>query len=153
VAQIAVTSPVTREVAGSIPAAEITLCSSVVEHLKICYRLFPGQPLANTLARKETCMMNNTYIKNGTPVGSEALCKTCSRALIISGYRESEQVTVCCYTEPNIVLPFVVCECTGYYDKNRPSWDQMEKLAIVVTPGPLKPVGFKTGRVCNEDLD
>jgi hypothetical protein len=97
--------------------------------------------------------MSNTYIKNGTPVGSDSLCKTCSYALIITGYRESEQVTVCCYAEPSIVLPFVVNECTGYYDKNRPTWDQMQKLAIHVTPGTLKPVGFKVGTLCNEDLD
>ena len=97
--------------------------------------------------------MSKTYIKNGTPVGSESLCKTCSHSFIITGYRESEQVTVCCYVAPNIVLPFVVNECTGYYDKNRPTWDQMEKLAIHVAAAPLKPVGFKVGTVCNEDLD
>ncbi len=89
--------------------------------------------------------MSKPYIKNGTPVGSESLCRTCSRALIITGYRESEQLTVCCYPDPNITLPFTVCDCSGYYDKNRPTWQQMEKLAISVTPGPLKPVGFKTG--------
>jgi hypothetical protein len=46
---------------------------------------------------------------------------------------------------PNIVLPFIVNTCTGYYDKNRPSYQQMQKLAIDVTPAPLKPVGFKVG--------
>lgn len=40
---------------------------------------------------------------------------------------------------------FVMYECTRYYDKNRPTWNQMEKLAIRVEPGTLKPVGFKTG--------
>jgi hypothetical protein len=89
--------------------------------------------------------MSKPYIKNGTPVGSQSLCKTCSRALVISGYRESELITVCCYVDPNIVLPFTVNDCTGYYDKNRPDWQQMEKLAINITPGPLKPVGFKVG--------
>lgn len=44
---------------------------------------------------------------------------------------------------PNIVVPFVIYECSGFYDKNRPDWEQMEKLAITVAPGPLKPVGFK----------
>jgi hypothetical protein len=46
---------------------------------------------------------------------------------------------------PNIVLPFTVNTCSGYYDKNRPSYQQMQKLAIDVTPAPLKPVGFKVG--------
>ena len=54
-------------------------------------------------------------------------------------------VTVCTDTNPNIVVPFLIYECTGYYDKNRPNYDQMQKLAINVTPGPLKPVGFKVG--------
>ena len=99
--------------------------------------------------------MSKPYIKNGTPVGSESLCRTCSRALIIDGYRESEQLTVCCYVEPNITLPFTVHECivlpftvdscSGYYDKNRPTWQQMEKLAINIATGPIKPVGFKVG--------
>jgi hypothetical protein len=59
------------------------------------------------------------------------------------GYRESEKITMCNDVNPNIIVPFPIYECTGYYDKNRPSWKQMEKLAINVTPGPLKRVGFK----------
>ena len=89
--------------------------------------------------------MGKAYIKNGTPVGADSLCKTCTSALIFTGYRESEQVTMCTWMEPNIVLPFTVNTCTGYYDKNRPSYLQMQKLAIDVTPAPLKPVGFKVG--------
>lgn len=61
------------------------------------------------------------------------------------GYRESELITICNDVQPNIVVPFTIYECSGYYDKNRPSWDQMQKLAIDVTPAPMKPVGFKTG--------
>ncbi len=89
--------------------------------------------------------MGKAYIKNGTPVGTESLCKTCTSALIFAGYRESEQMTMCTWVHPNIVLPFTVNTCTGYYDKNRPSYQQMQKLAIDVTPAPLKPVGFKVG--------
>jgi hypothetical protein len=97
--------------------------------------------------------MSRPYIKNGTPVGNESLCRTCTSAHIVTGYRESELITICDDVHPNLVLPFAVYECTGYYDKNRPSWEQMEKLAIDVVPGPLKPVGFKVGTLCNEDLD
>jgi hypothetical protein len=93
--------------------------------------------------------MVKAYIKNGTPVGTESLCRTCSRSLIITGYRESEQLTMCTYVDPNIVLPFSVYTCSGFYDKNRPSYQQMQKLAIDVTPGPLKPVGFKVGQTSN----
>jgi hypothetical protein len=87
--------------------------------------------------------MSKPYIKGGTPIGSESLCKTCVYAHIMTGYRESEMVTICEEVVPNIPVPFVIYECTNYYDKNRPTWKQMEKLAINVTPGPLKPVGFK----------
>lgn len=52
---------------------------------------------------------------------------------------------MCTYVDPNIVLPFTVYTCSGFYDRNRPTWKQMEDLAIDVTPAPLKPVGFKVG--------
>jgi hypothetical protein len=91
--------------------------------------------------------MGKGYVKGGTPIGSESLCRTCSYAHIMTGYRESELVTMCNEVHPNIVVPFTIHECTGYYDKNRPTWEQMEKLAIDVTPGPIKPVGFKVGMV------
>lgn len=61
------------------------------------------------------------------------------------GFRESEQVTICDKPYTPITVPFPIHECSGYYDKNRPSWEQMDKLAIDVVPAPLKPVGFKTG--------
>jgi hypothetical protein len=89
--------------------------------------------------------MGKAYIKNGTPVGTESLCRTCTSALVFTGYRESEQMTMCTFMHPNIVLPFTVNTCTGYHDKNRPSWKEMKDLAIDVTPSPLKPVGFKVG--------
>jgi hypothetical protein len=93
--------------------------------------------------------MGKAYIKNGTPVGNESLCRTCSFAIVFTGYRESEQISMCTHVHPNIVLPFTVNTCTGYYDKNRPSYQQMQKLAIDVTPAPLKPVGFKVGQTSN----
>lgn len=89
--------------------------------------------------------MGKPYVKGGTPIGSTSLCRTCSYAHIMTGYRESEMVTLCNEVHPNIVVPFQIYECTGYYDKGRPSWKQMEDLAITVTPAPIKPVGFKTG--------
>jgi hypothetical protein len=88
--------------------------------------------------------MNNTYIKSGTSLGAEALCKTCARALIIIGHGDSEQVTVCRCAEPNIVLHFIVRECTGYLDKNRPDWFAIDPALVSLRPA---------GKVCNEDLD
>ncbi len=90
-------------------------------------------------------VMGKSYVKGGTPVGSESLCRTCTSAHIMVGYRESEMVTMCNDVHPNIVVPFRIYECSSYYDKNRPSWDEMEKLAIDVATAPMKPVGFKTG--------
>ena len=89
--------------------------------------------------------MGKAYVKGGTPVGSDSLCRTCTSAHIMVGYRESERLTMCNDVHPNIIVPFTIYECSGYYDKNRPSWEQMEKLAIDVTPAPMKPVGFKVG--------
>ncbi|MBT9332704.1 hypothetical protein [Paracidobacterium acidisoli] len=88
--------------------------------------------------------MGNLYVKGGTPKGSVSLCGTCLSAQIITGYRESEMLVICTDVHPNIALPFKVYECSAYGDKNRPDWDQMEKLAIDVRPSAsLKPVGFK----------
>jgi hypothetical protein len=89
--------------------------------------------------------MGKLPIKGGTPVGSASLCRTCTNAQVMTGYRESDLVTMCDRMYRPIVVPFAIYDCTGYYDKNRPNWEQMEKLAITVTPGPLKPVGFKVG--------
>ena len=91
--------------------------------------------------------MGKLSIKGGTPVGSAPLCRTCSNAHILSGYRESEMLVVCTATYPDFPVPFVVRECTGYNDKNRPDWDQMEKLAIEVAPVSFaKRVGFATSK-------
>ena len=89
--------------------------------------------------------MSKGYVKGGTPIGSESLCRTCSYAHIMTGYRESEMITMCNEVHPNIVVPFKIYECTSYYDKNRPNWEQMQKLAIHVSAGNPKPVGFKVG--------
>jgi|ERR1700722_12882730 hypothetical protein len=90
--------------------------------------------------------MSKGYVKGGTPIGSESLCRTCSYALIMTGYRESEMVSVCRSVHPNIVLPFRIYECTGYHDKNKPSYMEMQKLAIHVSAGNPKPLGFRVGK-------
>jgi hypothetical protein len=85
-------------------------------------------------------------VKGGTPLGSASLCRTCSHAHILSGYRESEMMVVCTATYPDFPVPFVVRECSAYNDRAKPDWDQMKKLAIHVTP-PIrsgKKVGFSS---------
>jgi hypothetical protein len=88
--------------------------------------------------------MGKINIKNGTPVGSASLCETCSSAQIMRGFRESEMIVLCTYTfDQPIQVPFKVNQCTMYSDKNRPSWELMEKLAIEVkASSTLKPAGF-----------
>lgn len=100
--------------------------------------------------------MGKIHIKGGTPVGSVALCRTCSNAHILNGYRESEMMVVCTLTYPDFTVPFIVRECTGYNDRNRPNWKEMEKLAIDVAPVRIsKRVGFRTEEVetRNEEPD
>ena len=78
-------------------------------------------------------------------MGTASLCKTCTSAHIMTGYRESELLAMCTNVQPNIVVPFNIYECTGYYDKNRPSWAEMQELAIEVAPRTLHTVGFEVG--------
>ena len=89
--------------------------------------------------------MGKVNVKGGTPAGSGSLCRTCSHAHILSGYRESEMMVVCQATYPDFPVPFVVRECSGYNDRAKPDWDQMEKLAINVAPISFaKKVGCRT---------
>ena len=86
--------------------------------------------------------MGKLNIKGGTPIGGDTLCRTCSESLVLSGFRESERVVLCDALYNSVAVPFAVHECSRYHDRNRPSYDQMEKLAINVVPGPLKMVGL-----------
>lgn len=100
--------------------------------------------------------MGKINIKGGTPVGSASLCRTCSWAHVMNGYRESEMLVICSYISPNIAVPFTVRECTTYNDRNRPTWAQMQKLAINVS-APIrfgKPAGFAAiSDPCTENED
>jgi hypothetical protein len=78
--------------------------------------------------------MGKVNVKNGTPVGSSHLCMNCSWGQFITGYRESDRMAICTNTNPNIVLPFTVYECSSFSDRCRPDWEQMKKLAIDIQP-------------------
>ena len=89
--------------------------------------------------------MSRAYIKGGTPVGSESLCTSCANAHIMTGYRESEMVTVCTNVGPERR------RCRSR------STTAPATTTRTVRPGsrceagdrcrhhPLKPVGFKVG--------
>lgn len=89
--------------------------------------------------------MTRVYVKNGTPVEGESLCYTCTNAHIRRGYRASEEHVFCNYVyEQLFPILFNIRECTGYADKNKPTWEQMKDLAIEVRPSvSFKPIGFK----------
>ena len=88
--------------------------------------------------------MSKLRVKNGTPVGNTPLCKNCSWGQFITGYRESDLLAICTCTSPNIVLPFIVYECSGFSDKHRPNYEQMKKLAIDFQPLRIsKTAGFR----------
>jgi hypothetical protein len=78
--------------------------------------------------------MGKLNVKNGTPVGSTHLCRSCSWGQLVVGYRESDLLAICTNTNPNVVLPFTVYECTSYVDKHKPDWEQMKNLAIDIQP-------------------
>jgi hypothetical protein len=73
-------------------------------------------------------------VKNGTPAGNTHLCRSCNWAQIMTGYRESDHLVICTNTSPNIVVPFAMLECSGFDDKYKPTYTQMEKLAIEIAP-------------------
>jgi hypothetical protein len=91
--------------------------------------------------------MGSIYVKNGTPIGVTSLCNTCTNAHIVEGYRESEAIVLCTYASYDraLFIPFKVKSCSNHYDKARPTWEQMEKLALPVdSKNTYKSVGFLT---------
>jgi hypothetical protein len=90
--------------------------------------------------------MGKLNIKNGTPVGSEHLCKRCTWGQCMTGFRESDILMICTNTNPNMRVPFAVMECTSFSDKHRPSYKQMADLAIEVAPTRIstRTAGFST---------
>ena len=94
--------------------------------------------------------MTTIYVKNGTPAESHSKCISCMHAHILRGFRESEEVTYCTAGYgPPMVVPFKVYQCSSYTDRTRPTWKQMEELAIDILPlssTSAKPAGFRTQR-------
>jgi hypothetical protein len=88
--------------------------------------------------------MGKLSVKNGTPVGNEHLCRNCIFGQFTTGYRESDLMVICTNPNPARVVPFRVHECTEFWDRRRPDWEQMEKLAINFSEGRRKPTpGFR----------
>jgi hypothetical protein len=82
------------------------------------------------------------------PAGHGHLCVRCSWGQSMTGYRESDRLVICTYSNLNLVVPFQILNCTSFEDRCRPSWSRMQRLAIdlrrmrVTTPA----VGFGAAR-------
>jgi hypothetical protein len=88
--------------------------------------------------------MGKVKVKNGTPVGNVHLCRNCSNGQFTVGYRESEVLVLCTNSSPALLVPFPVYECTGFWDRNRPGYDEMTKLALDFSDGRRKAItGFR----------
>ena len=92
-------------------------------------------------------------MKNGTPADAQSKCASCVHSHILRGFRESEELVYCTLPYgPPLKVPFKVYECSNHLDKNRPTWKQMEELAIDILPlSSGKTVGFRTES--DEDSD
>jgi hypothetical protein len=98
--------------------------------------------------------MGRVYVKNGTPATAPPLCESCRFAHILRGFCDSEVIVYRDYVYPSLLVPFKIRDCTNHLDKNRPTWKQMEELAIEIRPAvSLKPIGFQsTGDTESEDV-
>jgi hypothetical protein len=93
-------------------------------------------------------------IKNGTPLHSESLCETCSRAHIERGYGEGELLVVCQATYLEHRVEFRIRECSGYLEKRRQTLYQMEQIAWILAPREGKrKAGFVTAREMEEESE
>lgn len=73
----------------------------------------------------------------------ESICATCSHALIVKGFRASEEFVVCQATYPDRRIPFPVRECSSHLDKSRQDLEEMEKIAWVLEArGSIRKAGF-----------
>ena len=80
--------------------------------------------------------MPTLTVKNPTIADGEHLCRTCSHVHMQRGYRESDEIVFCTYASwdaPRLV-PFKVKDCTDYTDRDTPSRQQMEDMAILIEP-------------------
>ena len=87
--------------------------------------------------------MAKLNIKSGAPSGNEHLCQRCSNGQITIGYRDSDLFVICTNSTPARLVPFQVRECTDFWDRHRPDWEAMNKLALSFSDASRKAIrGF-----------
>lgn len=88
--------------------------------------------------------MSKLKVKDGTPVGNAHLCLNCTNGQFTVGYRDSDVLVICTNASPARVVPFHVRECTAFWDRNRPDYEEMTKLALNFNEVNRKPIaGFR----------
>ena len=86
--------------------------------------------------------MQTIVMKTAALRDEESLCRMCYWAHIQKGFRESEEAVYCCFSRLRAV-PFKVADCTDFSNKNVPTREQMEKIALIIPTKPArKPSGF-----------
>ena len=80
-------------------------------------------------------------IRQGTRSDSTDLCKSCSRSVIRTGGRDSDEERYCNMFESRVTRR--VAECSGYYNSSLPSLKDLYDTAwIVSTDKHTKQIGF-----------
>jgi hypothetical protein len=101
--------------------------------------------------------MQTIVMKKAALRDEESLCRACYWAHIQKGFRESEEAVYCCFSRLRAV-PFKVADCTDFSNKNVPTREQMEKIALIIpTKSARRSWGFAgigfAGEQETEDLD
>ena len=70
--------------------------------------------------------MSKLKVKNGTPVGNEHLCRSCSNGQFTVGYRESDVLVDLHQLEPGTAGSVSrSTSARSFWDRNRPGYDEM----------------------------
>ena len=88
--------------------------------------------------------MAKLEVIKGASAGNRHLCRGCTHGHFVTGYRESDVMVICTNVMPNRRVPFVVRECSEFWDRNRPTYAEMTRLALNFSDGRRKPTpGFR----------
>ena len=95
--------------------------------------------------------MNTIVMKKAALSGERSLCHACYWSHIQKGFRESEEAIYCCFSKFRAV-PFKVADCTDFSNKNVPTREQMENIALIIPRTPArKPSGFAAAEFTTDE--
>jgi hypothetical protein len=94
--------------------------------------------------------MNTIVMKKSALQGERSLCHACYWAHIQKGFRESEEAIGCCFGKFR-AISFKIADCTDFSNKNLPTRQQMEDIALIIPTRPKRrPGGFVGGSTAKE---